>query len=96
MSLSIGEASPQLVVRLEADQAWLGAPERAWPVVIDPVLVIDPPAHADTYLRKAFPDNEYGSSSRLLLGSGAEARRPLLARDVASAFDEPVTVVSAA
>jgi hypothetical protein len=95
VSLSIVEASPQLVVRLEADQAWLGAPERAWPVVIDPVLVIDPPAYADTYLRKAAPDSAYGSSTRLLLGSGTEARRPVLARNVVAAFDEPVTVVSA-
>ncbi|MBW3651311.1 MAG: hypothetical protein KY458_12165, partial [Actinobacteria bacterium] len=49
VSLSIVETSPQLVVRLAADPTWLAAPERAWPVVIDPTLVINPANTGDSY-----------------------------------------------
>jgi RHS repeat-associated protein len=94
VSLRIVETSPQLVVRLAAEPAWLGAPERAWPVVIDPVLTIEG-ATADTYLRQAGPDTNYGSSTRLLLGSGTSTRRILHGKTIQNFFDEPVTLFSA-
>ncbi len=94
VSLHIVQTSPQLVVRLAADPAWLAAPERAWPVVIDPVVHITG-ANADTYIRKAYPDNNYGGSSYLYLWSGDLVRRPLHFKNIASFFDEPVTLYSA-
>ncbi len=94
VSLRIVETSPELVVRLAADPAWLGAPERAWPVVIDPVLTIEG-ATADTYLRQGGPDTNYGSSTRLLLSSGTGTRRILHAKTIEDFFAEPVTLFSA-
>jgi hypothetical protein len=63
-------------------------------VVIDPVLTIDG-ANADTYLRKSVPDENYGSSSNLLLNGGYYARRPVHGKTIQDFFDEPATLYSA-
>ncbi|MDP9421078.1 MAG: DNRLRE domain-containing protein [Actinomycetota bacterium] len=94
VSLRIVETSPQLVVRLAADRAWLDAPDRAWPVVIDPVLTITG-ATADTYVSRGSPDTNYGASSRLYLYGGSSARRALHGKTIEDFFNEPVTVYAA-
>ncbi|HEV2070347.1 MAG TPA: fibronectin type III domain-containing protein [Acidimicrobiales bacterium] len=94
VSLRIVETTPQLVVRLAADPAWLAAPERAWPVVVDPVLTFEG-ADADTYLRKAAPDENNGASSRLSVLGGSGARRSLHAKAIKNFFDEPAMLYSA-
>ena len=94
VSLSIVETSPELVVRLAADPTWLAAPERVWPVVIDPMLTIGGGA-ADTYLSKGSPDSNYNTSIRLYVLAGSSIWRTIHAKDIAAFFDEPVTLYSA-
>jgi hypothetical protein len=94
VTLRIVERSPELVVRLAADPAWLSAPGRAWPVVIDPVLTIGG-SDADTYLSKSSPDSNYNSSSRLYISGGTYVRRAIQAKNIAAFFDEPATLYSA-
>lgn len=93
VSLRIVEQKPTLVVRLAAEQAWLDAPERAWPVVIDPILTIGAPAD-DVYLSKGSPDGVF-NNIYLQLGGGAEVRRPLYHKSIEDFFSEPATVLAA-
>ena len=76
--LRIAQASP-LVVELAADPAWLAAPGRAWPVVVDPWLTI-PEAQQDTFIRSGADANtNYGYDHALKVGNnGATTARSLL------------------
>jgi hypothetical protein len=95
VSLRIVERSPGLVVRLAVDPAWLAAPERAWPVVIDPTVTING-ANNDTYIGSGSYANEnYGSSTIMGIGGGTNKFRTLHQRDVASFFTEPAVVTGA-
>ncbi len=95
VSLRIVERSPELVVRLAVDPAWLAAPERAWPVVIDPTVTING-ANNDTYIGSGTNANEnYGSSTIMGIGGGTNKFRTLHQRDVASFFTEPAVVTGA-
>jgi RHS repeat-associated protein len=42
VSLSLREAAPGWLVTVTADRAWLSAPERMWPVTVDPTTFVGP------------------------------------------------------
>lgn len=95
VSLRIVESAPELVVRLAVDPVWLAAPERAWPVVVDPVLTISS-AGVDTFLSKSQPDTNYGGDSHLQIASATTGiRRPIYSAAIQDFFDEPAIVVDA-
>ncbi len=95
VSLRIVERSPQLVVRLAVDPVWLAAPERVWPVVVDPTVTIIGATH-DTYIGSGvYANSNYGSSTVMGIGGGTTKIRALHQRDVASFFTEPAIVTGA-
>lgn len=95
VSLRIVEWAPELVVRLAVDPAWLAAPERAWPVVVDPTVTITGSNH-DTYLGSGtYANTNYGSSTIMGIGGGTSRFRTLQQRDVASFFSEPAVITGA-
>jgi hypothetical protein len=91
VSLSIVEQSPGLVLRLAADPAWLADPARAYPVVIDPTIRLIG-SNADTTLRKAAPNTNYGSDDLLVIRGGTDTHRILYREGL---FEEPVNVLAA-
>ncbi len=91
VSLRIASNGPDLMVRLALDPAWLGDPARVFPVVVDPTLRLTG-SNADTTIRKAAPDTNYGSDDLLALKGGSDAHR-ILYRD--ELFSEPVNVLAA-
>jgi hypothetical protein len=95
VSLRIVERAPDLLVRLAVDPAWLSAPERAWPVVVDPSVTITGSSH-DTYLGSgAYANTNYGSSTIMGIGGGTTRFRTLQQRAILSFFDEPAVVTGA-
>lgn len=95
VSLRIVERAPGWVLRLAVDSAWLAAPERTWPVVVDPTVTI-PGATHDTYVASgAYANNIYGSSTALAIQGGSQRIRALHQRDVLSFFNEPAVITGA-
>ncbi len=95
VSLRILERAPELVLRLAVDPAWLAAPERAWPVVVDPTLTVT--SANDTYLGSgAYANTNYGTSTVLGIGGGTTKIRALHQRELASFFTEPAVITAAA
>jgi RHS repeat-associated protein len=93
VSLRIVAESPELVIRLTAEPAWLADPARAWPVVIDPAFTVSIQGdNTDTTLRKAAPDANYGRNEILGLKGGSDTHRILYRQ---SLFTEAVTVLAA-
>lgn len=95
VTLRIAEPGPEPVLRLAVDPAWLAAPERVWPVVVDPSVTI-PGASRDTFVGSSvYANNNYGSSVELGVQGGSIRIRSLHQRDLASYFDEPAVVTGA-
>ncbi|MEU1723335.1 DNRLRE domain-containing protein [Nonomuraea sp. NPDC005692] len=72
-----GEAT----ITLKPDAAWLAAPERAWPVLIDPTLKVNDWAISvyDTYVSNASATTNYADSWKLPVGkTSAGLNRALL------------------
>ncbi|MGI5291129.1 DNRLRE domain-containing protein [Nonomuraea polychroma] len=72
-----GEAT----ITLKPDAAWLAAPERAWPVVIDPTIKINDWATdvVDAYVTNAATNSNFGDSWKLPVGkTSAGLNRALL------------------
>ncbi|MDF8265736.1 DNRLRE domain-containing protein [Luteipulveratus flavus] len=66
-----------LTVTLTPDAAWLTAPERVFPVMVDPSITVAPaPAAAqDTYLSEVNPGNTYGGLDQMSVGVNGSAKR---------------------
>lgn len=78
----------QLVVTMKIDTAWALEESRAWPIRIDPTLVLqpDPTAGKDAYIRQNSATSNYGSDTTLgaNYGSGSGALHVLVQFDVSS------------
>lgn len=87
----VGAAGLQRLV-LSADRAWLAAPERRFPVRIDPtILTVNPTS--DCTIRQATPDSSDCTGSLLEVGStGSAASRALLKFDISSIPKEVVVL----
>jgi YD repeat-containing protein len=95
VTLRIVASAPELVVRLAVDPAWLAAPERAWPVVVDPTVTLTG-STKDTYLGSgAYANNNYSSSTVMGIGGGTTRIRTLQQRNMLSFFNEPAVVTGA-
>jgi len=84
-------------ITLTADPAWLADPARVYPVTIDPSVIIRPPSADTTLFSDAYANNNYGSSSQLVVGysaSGPWKARTLLQFDL-SAVPPRSTILNA-
>ncbi len=71
VSLILSEANgTRLVLDLSGDREWLSAPERVYPVTLDPYIytVTDEDSIADTYITSAFPNQTYGGMGSFFIG----------------------------
>ncbi|MEV6867420.1 DNRLRE domain-containing protein [Streptosporangium subroseum] len=89
----------QVTVTVSADAAWLAAPERTWPVTIDPTVVVAPDAQtsSDTMIVSSSPTANYEYELRLGAGvSGGAVYRSMIQFPGVAAAVPPGTVLDAA
>ncbi|MFI6885299.1 DNRLRE domain-containing protein [Streptosporangium canum] len=68
---TLGGQGAETTITLKPDAAWLAAPERTWPVVIDPTVKIQPQNEFesfDTYVNSAAKTTNYDGSWNLPVG----------------------------
>ncbi|MBU7005610.1 DNRLRE domain-containing protein [Phosphitispora fastidiosa] len=61
----------ETVLTVTADPEWLTAPDRAYPVVIDPTLQPGERFGRDTFISSKYPDTAYNDSEHLYVGDTA-------------------------
>ncbi|ARU63429.1 hypothetical protein CBW65_22355 [Tumebacillus avium] len=69
---TIREEGGKLLLELKADQAWLQAPEREFPVVIDPtadMTMVDETRISDTFASRTNPTTAYNTASHMYVGN---------------------------
>ena len=66
MEVAPGEGGSYLTYQIP--RPWLDAPERVWPVLVDPTITLGQAVCADTYVSSAYPSTAYGSSDDLKVG----------------------------
>jgi RHS repeat-associated protein len=98
---TVTQKGSEIEVTVKADQAWLAAAERVYPVVIDPTIEVvpDPAAAQDTMISEGAPTTNYGSSANLNVGNaatGANSYRALLKFDLSQLGLSTSTTVKAA
>ncbi|GAA3597777.1 DNRLRE domain-containing protein [Kribbella ginsengisoli] len=84
---TVTQRGADIDITVRADAAWLAAPERQFPVVIDPTIAIEPaPDQAqDAMVDSGAPTTNYGGITGLYAGTTASAkRRSLLKFDISS------------
>ncbi|RVX40557.1 RHS repeat-associated protein [Nonomuraea polychroma] len=89
---TLGEQSTLTVI---PDPGWLAAPERAWPVIIDPTVVIAPDGStsSDAMIVSTSPTTNYDSDLRLSAGrSGTSVYRGLVQFNLTGAVPEGTTI----
>ncbi|MEU8247013.1 DNRLRE domain-containing protein [Nonomuraea sp. NPDC048916] len=66
----VSQQGAEATITLKPDAAWLAAPERKWPVVIDPTIRLQPnwAGAEDTYVNSAAPNANYTDNWRLPVG----------------------------
>ncbi|MFC5833981.1 DNRLRE domain-containing protein [Nonomuraea insulae] len=83
---TVSQQGDQVTVTVSADASWLAAPERAWPVTIDPTVVVAPAAGSskDVSIVSTAPTTNYYYDLRLMVGrSGTSVNRSLVQFDLA-------------
>ncbi|GII60411.1 hypothetical protein Skr01_04960 [Sphaerisporangium krabiense] len=79
---TVAQKDAEATITLTPDAGWLAAPDRKWPVVIDPTIRIQPAEAGgfDTYVNSAAKTTNYDSSWKLPVGkiSAAGVNRALL------------------
>ncbi|MCS1350866.1 DNRLRE domain-containing protein [Mechercharimyces sp. CAU 1602] len=62
-----------LTVTLAADEEWLQAEERVYPVLLDPTIVLSPPEKEsqDTYINSGNPDQNYDNTWQMKVGTSS-------------------------
>lgn len=94
VSYDLRAAGDQYELALKADPAWLEAPERSFPVEIDPTVWLG--ADRDCTLDQGSPSTSQCSAGTLQVGwNGTSERRALMRFDVRSAVDPGVHVEDA-
>lgn len=89
---TLGEQSTLTVT---PDAGWLAAPERSWPVTIDPTVVIAPDwsTSSDAMIVSTSPTTNYDVDLRLSVGrSGTSVYRGLVRFDLAGLVPEGTTI----
>ncbi|MGI5289165.1 DNRLRE domain-containing protein [Nonomuraea polychroma] len=89
---TLGEQS---TLTLTPDPGWLAAPERAWPVIIDPTVVIAPDGStsSDAMIVSTSPTTNYDVDLRLSVGrSGTSVHRGLVQFNLTGAVPEGTTI----
>jgi hypothetical protein len=79
----VGVAGQEVTARAVVDAAWLGSPERVWPVRVDPQIVLYPsgPWGVDSYVQSNILYTSQASQPVLKIGTydgGATVRRSLI------------------
>ncbi|MEU0566878.1 DNRLRE domain-containing protein [Nonomuraea sp. NPDC005983] len=66
----VSQQGSEATITLTPDAGWLAAPERKWPVVIDPTIRLQPDWFwsEDTYVNSAAPNANYADGWRLPVG----------------------------
>ncbi|MFB4283919.1 DNRLRE domain-containing protein [Nonomuraea sp. MTCD27] len=85
VSQTVSQQGDQVTVTITADASWLAAPERAWPVTIDPTVVVTPAAgqSKDVSIVSSAPTTNYYYDWRLMAGrTGTSVNRSLLQFDL--------------
>ncbi|MBL7632607.1 RHS repeat protein, partial [Frankia sp. CN6] len=67
-SLVEADSTGQVALRVDLDAAWLGAPERVFPVRVDPTVTQVGAGTDDTYVSSATPGTAHGSDGSLRVG----------------------------
>ncbi|MEU8249220.1 DNRLRE domain-containing protein [Nonomuraea sp. NPDC048916] len=83
---TVSQQGEQVNVTINADASWLAGPERAWPVTIDPTVVVAPTAgiSKDVTIVSSAPTTNYYNDFRLMVGrSGTSVNRSLVQFDLA-------------
>lgn len=82
VTFALARAGQGWTVSMSASRAFLDAPERRWPVVIDPIVAFKTTPETDCYVASASPTTNYCSASTMELEKSATAeRRPMLRFD---------------
>lgn len=66
MKVSVGREESTIIY--EVPEAWVNAPERVFPIHIDPTITFGQSSCTDTYVSSAFPDTAYAGSQELKVG----------------------------
>ena len=77
---------------MSLDETWLSAPERVWPVLVDPTLTNNQPPSSS--IQQALPTtSSHGDYLKIGSQGTGQANRALMDYDLESIFDEPVSVL---
>ncbi|MGH2752510.1 MAG: DNRLRE domain-containing protein, partial [Actinomycetota bacterium] len=93
VAYELAPRSGGLALGFAPDEAWLAAPERVYPVVIDPDIELEP--NRDCFVSSAARNTSYCSDATLRVGSLNSVRRSLLHFPVEPAIDEQSVVLNA-
>ncbi|SES47801.1 RHS repeat-associated core domain-containing protein [Actinokineospora terrae] len=71
VSQTVEQRDGRITVTVRADAAWLAAPERQYPVVIDPTITIEPTSNTgqDSQIWSDTPDRNDGANYQLSVGT---------------------------
>ncbi|MET7334213.1 DNRLRE domain-containing protein [Nonomuraea sp. NPDC005650] len=87
----------EATITLKPDAAWLAAPERKWPVVIDPTIALQPDwaAAEDTYVSSASKTSNFSDAWNLPVGktSAGAINRSLINTQVVDALPDDNVLV---
>ena len=89
-TLALGRAGGAQAVRLAADPAWLAAPARRYPVVLDPVIVVTAGDTQDCNIVAATPDTDWCRTTLDIGLSGGQPERDLVQFNVHATADNVV------
>ncbi|MGV9774294.1 DNRLRE domain-containing protein [Streptosporangium sp. NPDC003464] len=68
---TVAQQGAETTITLKPDAAWLAAPDRRWPVVIDPTINLGADSPSNTYVDSASPRANFDSSWKLPAGKTA-------------------------
>jgi hypothetical protein len=79
VSMALESSAGDEVMSVDASSKWLDAPERVWPVIVDPTVMLDTTGGRDCYINESAPTDSYCAANRVKVGmSNQKLRRGLL------------------
>jgi len=93
-TMAVAAAKGGSYVTYTVPRPWLAAPERVFPVTVDPTITLGQSVCDDTYVSSAYPSTSYGSADELKTGyydASTGWNRSLLRFDTGAVADTYVT-----